>query len=465
MQRMSFKSVIFFLFLTGFAISCKKEKQPVVTGPPPPVSTTPTPNKDAILKDSALFFARDLYLWNEQIPASFDAKAYGDFDKIMQGIRPYSVEAGFPDAVDRFSFAMKQTEWDAASEGMGTTMTEMGTEGDFGMTVFFRVEGDLRVRLVEPASPAGIAGIRRGWRITKINASTDITTSNSEFIVDNIYEAASAKVTFLKPDGSSVEVNLTRGPYQEKAVYLDTVYTISNKKIGYLVYNSFLGNQSEITDEFQRVFSHFSSKGVTEVVVDLRYNGGGYVSLQKKLANYLVNSSANGGIMMKQVYNTKNTASNETTKFSKEGSLNLTRVYFIVSNATASASELLINNLRPYMDVKLIGATTYGKPVGFFPTPVGEWYIFPVSFRSTNKNGEGNYFNGFTVDSRVADGLDKDWGDVTEARLASAIKNITTGSFRVGSEPEYQEPAAITKSNRTLDAPFLKITIGERKPF
>ena len=465
MQRMSFKSVIFFLFLTGFVMSCKKEKEPVAPPSPPPVSNIPTPSTDAILKDSVLFFARDLYLWNEQIPASFDAKGYGDFDKIMQGIRPYSIEAGFPDAVDRFSFAIKQTEWDALSEGMGTTMGTTGTEGDFGMTVFFRVEGDLRVRLVEPASPAGLAGIRRGWRITKINGNTDITTSNSDFLVDNIYEAASSKFTFLKPDGSSVEVDLARGHYQEKAVYLDSVYTISNKKIGYLVFNSFLGNQSEITDEFQRVFSKFSSNGVTEVIVDLRYNGGGYVSLQEKLANYLVNSSANGGIMMKQVYNKKNTASNETTKFVKEGTLNLSRVYFIVSNATASASELLINNLRPYMDVKLVGATTYGKPVGFFPIPVGEWYIFPVSFRSTNKNGEGNYFNGFTVDNRVADGLDKDWGDVTEARLASTIKNITTGSFRIGSEPEYQESPAIAKGNRTLDAPFLKVTIGERKPF
>lgn len=432
--------------------------------PPPPVSTTPTIPKEDILKDSALFYSRDIYLWNEQIPATFNAKNYSDLEKVMLAIRPYSVEAGFADPVDRFSFAIKQTEWDAMSEGMGTTSTTTGTEGDFGMTVFFRVEGDLRVRLVEPLSPAGLAGIKRGWRITKINGNTDITTANSDFIVDNIYDAATAKVTFLKPDGSTVELDLARGHYQEKAVYLDSVYTISNKKIGYLVFNSFLGNTADIQDEFQRVFSKFGSAGVTEVVMDLRYNGGGYVSLQQKLANYLVSTSANGGVMMNQVYNNANAVNNETTKFKKEGTLNLSRVYFIVSNATASASELLINNLRPYMDVKLIGANTYGKPVGFFPIPVGEWYIFPVSFRSTNKNGEGNYFNGLTVNAKVADGLDKDWGDITEARLASAIKNITTGSFRVAAEPEYQEPAAIAKGNKTLDAPFLKITVGETRP-
>ncbi|MDO9375168.1 MAG: S41 family peptidase [Ferruginibacter sp.] len=444
-------------------MSCKKEKE-TVPPPPPPVSTTPTIPKEDILKDSALFYSRDIYLWNEQIPATFNAKNYSDLEKVMLAIRPYSVEAGFADPVDRFSFAIKQTEWDAMSEGMGTTSTTTGTEGDFGMTVFFRVEGDLRVRLVEPLSPAGLAGIKRGWRITKINGNTDITTANSDFIVDNIYDAATAKVTFLKPDGSTVELDLARGHYHEKAVYLDSVYTISNKKIGYLVFNSFLGNTADIQDEFQRVFSKFGSAGVTEVVMDLRYNGGGYVSLQQKLANYLVSTSANGGVMMNQVYNNANAVNNETTKFKKEGTLNLSRVYFIVSNATASASELLINNLRPYMDVKLIGANTYGKPVGFFPIPVGEWYIFPVSFRSTNKNGEGNYFNGLTVNAKVADGLDKDWGDITEARLASAIKNITTGSFRVAAEPEYQEPAAIAKGNKTLDAPFLKITVGETRP-
>ena len=235
MQKMPFRFAIFFLLLTGFVISCKKEKEPVVTGPPPPVSTTPDPPKDDILKDSAVYYSRDIYLWTEQIPASFNGKSYADLDKLMQAIRPFSTEPGFADAVDRFSFAIKQDEWDAMSEGFGTTSTTTGTDGDFGLTVFFRVEGDLRVRLVEPESPAGLAGIKRGWRLTKINGNTDITTGNSDFIVDNIYEAASAKITFLKPDGNSIDIDLSRGHYQEKPVYLDSVYTISNKKIGFIV--------------------------------------------------------------------------------------------------------------------------------------------------------------------------------------------------------------------------------------
>jgi hypothetical protein len=88
------------------------------------------------------------------------------------------------------------------------------------------------------------------------------------------------------------------------------------------------------------------------------------------------------------------------------------------------------------MDVKIVGPeASYGKPVGYFPIPVGDWYIFPVSFRSTNKNGEGKYFNGLAPDKLVADGLDKDWGDQNEACLSSVMKYIGTGSFAMGEIP------------------------------
>jgi carboxyl-terminal processing protease len=142
--------------------------------------------------------------------------------------------------------------------------------------------------------------------------------------------------------------------------------------------------------------------------------------------------------------------------------VNLNRVFFIVSNSTASASELLINNLKPYLDVKLVGpSNTYGKPVGFFPIPVGDWYVFPVSFRTTNKNGEGNYFNGLTVDSKVADGLDKDWGDVNEACLASALKYISSGSFRTdGLRTDLQVDAQVEADNLKLEGTSFKGAIG-----
>ncbi|MEO5984134.1 MAG: S41 family peptidase [Ferruginibacter sp.] len=457
------KNLFTLLILGGIGIfsSCQKGDDLVASAP---ALATPviTPVSAVVLKDSALLISKDIYLWADQLPASLNAQNYADLGKVMEAIRPYSIEPGFTQPVDRWSFAMKKTEWDQISGGMGSTFgTTSGTAGDFGMTVFFRAEGDLRVRLVEPNSPSGLVGIRRGWRITQINGNSNIATSNADFIINNVYNATTSSITFQKPDGSFTTLTLTAGHYTEKPVYLDTVYNINNTKIGYLVFNSFLGNQSQIQAEFARVFSNFSSQGVTKVIVDLRYNGGGYVDLQSKLANYLVNSSANGQLMMKQVYNNKNAQNNRTTNFQKAGNLNLNDVYFIVGRSTASASELLINNLKPYMEVKLVGGTTHGKPVGFFPIPVGDWYIFPVSFRTTNKNNEGNYFNGFPVNAQVADGLDKDWGDTNETSLASVIRNITTGSY--AREAQYTESASVAAGNDKLEESLLKLTVDTRK--
>jgi len=466
----SAKNMFFFLILslTFVTSSCKKDEIAAVApsttpGTPATTPTTPNPISADVLKDSSILIARDIYLWNNQIPATFNARSYDDLNKVMTAIRPFSVEPGFSQPVDRWSFAMKKTEWDLAAGGMGNAFgSSAGADGDFGMTAFFRSSNDLRVRLVEPNSPAGLAGIRRGWKITQVNGNSDVTTTNADFLVNGLYNATSTTFTFQKPDGSQATIALTVGHYTEKPVYLDTVYNINNTKIGYLVFNSFLGNQAQIQSEFARVFSKFSSQGVTEVVVDLRYNGGGYVDLQTKLANYLVKSSANGQVMMRQVYNTQNSSNNRTTNFQKTGNLNLDDVYFIVGRSTASASELLINNLKPYMDVKLVGGVTHGKPVGFFPIPVGEWYVFPVSFKTTNKNNEGNYFNGFAVNAQVADGLDKDWGDVSENSLASAINNIVNGAY-LRAAP-YIEPTNIAEGNRKLEEPNLKITV-DRKTF
>ena len=418
------------------------------------------------VKDSVLMYTRDVYLWNTQVPANFAVQSYSDPTSIMTAIRPYSLEPGFSTPVDRWSFAMKKTEWDQLSGGMGTLSTT--TQGDFGFSVFFRAEGDLRVSLVEPNAPAGLAGIHRGWRITAINGNTNITTGNSDFIVNAVYYSTGNTFTFKKPDGGIVSKTLTAGHYNEKPVYLDTVYHTGGKTIGYLVFNSFLGNINQVKSEFQRVFTRFANAQVTDVVVDLRYNGGGYVSLAAQLSNYLVKSASNGAMMMQQLYNSKNSASNATTNFNKAGSLNLDDVYFIVGRGTASASELVINNLKPHMDVKLIGATpTHGKPVGFYPIPVSDWYIFPVSFKTVNKNGEGNYYNGFAVNGQVADGLDKDWGDLNEASLASAVRNITTGSYfnRSAQDQPYQEDAGVTLGNDKLNKPGLKITVDIPKGF
>lgn len=377
-----------------------------------------------ILKDSALALTRDVYLWNDQIPSSFNARVYEDPPEIMNAIRQYSTEPGFSSPVDHYSFAMKQMEWDNLSNGITS---------DFGLNAFFYTDSDLRVRLVEEASPAGKAGIRRGWKFVKVAGSSDISSDNTDFLVQNIYESGSTAFTFQKPDGSTVDITLNSETYQEDPVVLDSVYTEGTKKAGYIVFNSFLGDTGTVINEVTRVFNRFVAENVTDVIVDLRYNGGGYVSVSEALANFLVKPAADGSIMMTQQYNENYSDLNEVTMFRKRGTLNVNNIYFVVTDNTASASELLINNLKPYMNVKLVGPEpTYGKPVGFFPIPVGDWYIFPVSFRSTNGQNQGNYFDGIAVDQQVNDGLDKDWGDRSEAALGSVLSYIGTGSFTNG---------------------------------
>jgi C-terminal processing protease CtpA/Prc len=446
------------LLLVLFFSACKKEEslQTNNLNPTPPADPTTTADQ---LKDSTLLYTKDIYLWSDKIPATFNARSYADPSAIMTAIRQYAIEPGFTSSVDRWSFAMKQQEWDNVSSGVSE---------DFGITVFFRQDGDLRVRAVEKASPAGQAGVRRGWRITNLAGSNNITTANASFIVQNVYQSKTTAFTFEKPDGSSVNLTLTAGTYQENPVLLDSVYTAGGKKVGYLVFNSFLGDTAAIYRSFDRTFGRFSNEGVQDLVVDLRYNGGGYVTVAEKLANYLAPSAANGGVMMTQRFNAKYTSYNSTRTFRKVGPLNLSRIFFIVGSGTASASELLINSLKPYMEVILLGPSkTHGKPAGYFPIPVGDWYIFPVSFVTVNKAGEGNYYNGFALNNQVADGLDKDWGDLSESAFASAVKYISTGAFRLAEENQRilnaQRSAAVVSGNDVLDKPVFKGTVDVRR--
>jgi len=448
--------LIFLIIIDASFSSCKKSKD---NNPAPPTDSTTVANK---AKDSALIDARDFYLWYNQIPSSFNAKSYNDPNDIMVALRAYSMEPGFTSAVDKWSFGVLKTDWNQLSGGIGD-VNNINIDGDFGFSVFFKTDGDLRVKLVEKTSPAGVAGIKRGWRVTKINGNTNMTIANSDFIVSNVFYSATSTFTFLKPDGTSVDISLNASTYSQQTVYLDSIYTIGAKTIGYMVLNSFLGDTAQINSDFQRVMNIFSTKNVTDIIVDLRYNGGGYVSVQETLADYLAPNSANSKLMMKETFNDKHQSYNTTLNFKKAGTLNPNHIFFIVSQSTASASELLINNLKPYMDVKIIGPTpTDGKPVGFFPLSAGDWYVFPVSFRSTNSANYGGYFNGFTPDAITADGLDKDWGDVTESCLAKAIKYITTGTFIAQAQEKVDIDPVIISVNKKLDKVSFKGMVDAR---
>jgi C-terminal processing protease CtpA/Prc len=209
-----------------FLASCKKSIDDGSTTPPPPVDSTANPTPEDLVKDTVLLIARDVYLWNTQIPSDFDARSYGDPIAEMDAIRQYSIEPGFANPVDRYSFAIKQTDWDNLSNGI---------EQDFGMSVFFNTGTDLRVKYAEQASPAGLAGIERGWQIIKINGDSQINTSEASvnMIVNAVFYSSNTSFTFKKPDGSTVDISLTAATYQSHPIFADSVYAANGKKVGY----------------------------------------------------------------------------------------------------------------------------------------------------------------------------------------------------------------------------------------
>ncbi|MBX3257522.1 MAG: hypothetical protein KF862_25575 [Chitinophagaceae bacterium] len=412
--------LLFSLLFSGVLLiaSCKKD----ITGSS--ITTTDsTSAANSAVNDTAWWYTQEIYLWYNYLPSSFNQQSYSNPNAVMEAIRAYSTEPGFSDPVDKWSFAMKQTEWDDVSSGVS---------GDFGLGIFFNAANDLRVSYVEPASPAAGAGIIRSWRVMSVNGNETINTEDATInrISTAVYNSSSTEFVFRRPDNTDTAVTLTAATYTAEPFLLDTIYTAGSKKVGYLVYNSFLGDVTSVKNRFSALFSDFNSKGVTDLIVDLRYNSGGYVELQNELANYLVPAAGNGGLMLTEEFNDKYSRYYDTTiYYAKKGSLDLSRIFFITATNTASASELLINSLKPYMDVKLVGRSTYGKPVGYFGIPDGDWYIFPISFRSVNRNGEGNYFDGMTTDAVVNDGLEKQWGDVAEDCLGSALNYISNGVF------------------------------------
>src|SRR4051812_28541459 len=266
------KRISAILCLVGvlFLASCKKSVDDGGSNPPP-VDTTSTPTAADLLKDSVLLIAKDVYLWNTQIPSTFKPRSYAEPIAEMEAIRQYSIEPGFTGPVGRFSFAIKKTDWDNLSNGV---------QEDFGMGIFFNTVTDLRVKYVEPASPSGLAGIQRGWQILKINGNSQIDTSSATIdrIVAAVFNSSNTSFTFKKPDGTTADVSLTAATYQTHPVFADSVYAVNGKNIGYLALNSFLGDTTEIYSEFSNIFSRFQQQNVSEAIIDLRYNGGGYVS-------------------------------------------------------------------------------------------------------------------------------------------------------------------------------------------
>lgn len=413
---------------------------------PPVVTAT---EKD-LLADSVYLYSKEVYLWHSVLPSydQFNPRKYEVSDELTSAENVMNAIRGL-EPLDRYSFVITTAE----SSGLQT-----GSSEDYGF--FIKAAALDRalpydsvhwfVSYVYNATTAAAAGVQRGWYINKINGTTINYDQASVNILNDIFFGTSSNATFefTKPDGSIVTTDLSKTDFTANSVLYDTVYnsTDGSKKIGYFVFNQFFGAPSRA--ELANVFSGFQQKGINELIVDLRYNRGGSTETQDTLANLIAPLAANNQMMYQYVFNDSLQADkfpllkrkygysngsfttiNNTVPYQKAGNLNLNRVFFIVTNSTASASELLINNLRPYMDVKLVGDTTYGKPVGFFPIDIFNYAIYPISFKTVNSAGSADYYNGFAPDKLTPDGVNYNWGNVNEPSLASALNYITTGTF------------------------------------
>jgi hypothetical protein len=314
----------------------------------------------------------------------------------------------------------------------------------------------LYVLFTDKNSPAGQAGVARGDEITGINGSNNVSYdgsngTNVNNVINAVYYDPSASFTFKRPDGSSFTATLSKAVYNINPVLFDTVYTVGAKKVGYFVFNSFAAVDNEngptfTKQELTRVFNKFQSSGISDLIVDLRYNGGGSVGTAEFMDSLIAPASVAGKVMYRYLYNDKLTAmANQigletNVVFSGGGSLNLDHVFFIGSSNTASASELTINNLKPYMDVKLVGDTTYGKPVGFFSFHITDFPnggttekfladLYAINFETRNADNQGGYFDGLIPDQEAVDFVDVPWGNPNDDNLAKIFNYISTGTY------------------------------------
>ncbi|AXE18484.1 hypothetical protein DR864_12325 [Runella rosea] len=417
------------------AVSCKQNDPDPQSSTTTPTTTTTT----ADIRDSLWAYMQDVYLWYDKLPTNFNPRNYSSPETEMDALRAYQ-------PLDQWSFVEKAADFNSYFSD--------GETSDFGFWIKFDANNDLRVRYVYAQSPAGKAGIERGWKLTSVDGKS-IATLSDDAIISAFYDATSTTFGFLKPDGSSVTIPLTTATYTMNTVLYSNTYEVAGKKIGYFVFNSFTGTPSQ--NELKAVLSSFETAGINELIVDLRYNGGGDVDTQTMLANALAPTSVTrSSVMFSYQHNQKLAQWNETIRFAKTGSLNLSRIFFITTSSSASASELLINNLKPYLDVKLIGSATHGKPVGMYGFEVMDYVIAPIAFKTVNAKNVGDYYDGIAVDASVSDGLDKNWGNPLENCLATAFNYIQTGSFtitanaRLSAEQELKNNSFDKKSVRDL---------------
>ncbi|MFC3417346.1 S41 family peptidase [Algoriphagus hitonicola] len=415
------------LLILGLSISCKDREEPT-----PQVD----PGSNAAVNQWIQDVMDEVYYWLDDIgtPIAEESDPEDYFESLL--FRP----------TDRFSVIYP--DFQELINSLNGIELEAGYE-----FILYResAESDnviAQISYVKRNSPAKDSGLRRGDIIQTINGQ-QMNVDNFQTILSEI--SSTHTINFLRFNEESDQyesqgdLELTPVQLAENPNFLDSIYTIENQKIGYVVYHFFApgsGNNSTSYDqEMDAIFAEFKAEGIDHLIVDFRYNGGGFVSSAVNLASLIAPGVGEGSVFSKTKYNSFLSQFDDfqdvQTEFrTKEQNLGNTlsgnRVYFLTSGRTASASELIINGLRPYMDVFLIGDVTTGKNVGSIPfeddeNPENSYGILPIVTQSFNSDDESDYTEGFTPNITVTENQERarQFGDVNELLLRTAIEQIT----------------------------------------
>jgi C-terminal peptidase prc len=354
----------------------------------------------------------DLYLWYTELP-EVDPASFDSPEAYLDAVRYRPLDTSFSYITSRAANDAFYSDSQFIGFGFSTSLSDTA----------------LRVLQVFQASPAEDIGLRRGDSIVEINGRS-VAALVASGQIDSAFGppeiGVEADIAFHRLNGALQRAHMAKRIVTIPTVSLSRVYTVDGRKVGYLFFRNFVQPSIAALD---RAFAEFNTEGITELVLDVRYNGGGLVDVARHLASLIGATRVEGQVFTEFFHNDKNTFRNQTVRFqATANSLNLDRLIVITGRASASASELVINALRPFMPVILIGDRTYGKPVGQYASPFCEKVLAPVAFTLRNARGEGDFFGGFAPDCAAVDDANHQLGDVGEASLGEALTFIATGA-------------------------------------
>lgn len=360
---------------------------------------------------------RYIYFWNREM-ADIPAAGFDSPETYLEAVRVRPLD-------NTFSYITSRAANDAFFSdsqfiGIGISTKQIGDQ--------------LRVAQVFPDSPASEAGLERGATFLEIAGRT-VADYIAKGDLGNAFGPSdigfAVPVRFVDLAGIQRSATLVKRLVTIPTVSMTKIFEIDGKRVGYVHFRNFV---TPSTEALNAAFTQLKAAGVSELILDERYNGGGLVSVAQHLGGLIGGARTAGQIFAEFFHNDLNAQRNSILRFeTKPAALDLQRLVVITTRASASASELVINALRPLMRVTIVGDTTYGKPVGQYGLDFCDKVLAPVAFQLRNAAGQGDYFDGLSADCPAGDDVDHLFGDAAEASLGEALFFVKNGQCSAGS--------------------------------